>query len=84
MLKSVKLKTELVEGSRDASTVDAISPALVESDEGKGGARTGEGILADEIDSVSAGRVTPSGSVWDRVRGGGCAPLEFLLGVRLR
>lgn len=39
MLKRVRLKTELVEGRREARTVEAIRAALVESEEGKGGAR---------------------------------------------
>jgi hypothetical protein len=40
MLKSVNEKTWVVEVSREASTVEAIRAALVDKDEGKGGART--------------------------------------------
>ena len=40
MLKSVNEKTWVVEVSREARTVEAISAALVDKDEGKGGART--------------------------------------------
>ena len=40
MLKSVNEKTCVVEVSREASTVEAIRAALVDKDEGKGGART--------------------------------------------
>ena len=40
MLKSVNEKTCVVEVSREASTVEAIKAALVDKDEGKGGART--------------------------------------------
>lgn len=83
MLNSVKLKTELVDGNRDASTVDAMSPALVEREEGNGGARAGEGISSGGLVGAPAFRCGPSGSVRERVRGGREAG-ELLLGVRLR
>ena len=39
MLNKVNEKTCVVESRREASTVDAISAAFVERDDGKGGAR---------------------------------------------
>lgn len=39
MLNRVNEKTCVVEASREASTVDAMSAALVDKDDGKGGAR---------------------------------------------
>lgn len=40
MLNRVNEKTCVVEVSREASTVDAMSAALVDKDDGNGGART--------------------------------------------
>ena len=56
MLKSVNEKTWVVEVSREASTVEAIRAALVDKDEGKGGARaaslTGASVeLEDGLES---------------------------------
>jgi hypothetical protein len=56
MLKSVNEKTWVVEVSREASTVEAIRAALVDKDEGKGGARTvswtGAGVeVEDRLES---------------------------------
>ena len=42
MIKSVRLNTELVEGSRDASTVEAMSAAFVDNEDGNGGALGGD------------------------------------------
>jgi hypothetical protein len=49
MLNRVRLNTELVEGSREASTVEAMRAALVDSEEGNGGAR-GEAAAGVEAD----------------------------------
>jgi hypothetical protein len=56
MLKSVNEKTWVVEVRREASTVEAIRAALVDKDEGKGGARaaslTGASVeLEDRLES---------------------------------
>ena len=79
MLNSVRLKTELVDGRREASTVDAISAALVESDEGKGGARGWEDA---GVALASAGAIVLG--YGDRGMVGLCRLDKDLDGVRLR
>lgn len=82
MLNRVRLNTELVDGKREAKTVEAISAALVESDEGNGGARAGDGTLADGLDMAS---LDMPGSVRGRARTGGCGSKDDpLFGARLR
>ena len=81
MLKSVRLKTELVDGKREASTVEAIRAAFVDSDDGNGGARAWDAARADElmgapVDDLGTGMVRESIGVYEVIAG--------LVGVRLR
>lgn len=57
MLNSVRLKTELVDGRREARTVEAMRAALVEREEGNGGARGWDAAVPEEsVDLFSTGR----------------------------
>lgn len=76
MLNNVRLNTELVEGSRDARTVEAMRAALVDNEEGKGGARGGDAAGSEAEKTADFGLVVRV-NVGER----GTAVLE---GARLR